>query len=593
MTASLRFGPRLEPGGGVTFRLWAPAARTVEWIGGEALPMPDVGNGWHEVFVPAARPGQRYRFRIDGELEVPDPASQFQPQDVTGPSEVVDHRYAWNCADWRGRPWAEAVTLELHVGAFTPAGTFRAAIDKLDAIAATGITAIELMPVADFAGRRNWGYDGVLLYAPDDSYGRPEDLKALVDAAHARGLMVFLDVVYNHFGPEGNYLGRYAPAFFTADRQTPWGAAIDYRVPEVRAFAIGNALYWLDHYRFDGLRLDAVDAIRELGAPPVLEELSRAVGVLAAAQSRHIHLMVENDNNRAAWLDPGRDIPAGRYRAQWNDDYHHAWHVLLTGETGGYYADYAADPRGRVARALATGFVYQGEPSKFRAGRARGEPSGSLPPTAFIDFLQNHDQIGNRAFGERLTMLAPAQAVAAALAVTLLAPSSPLMFMGEEWGATQPFPFFCDFSGGFGDAVRRGRAAEFKDQFARASKQMPIPDPLAATTFRSAVLDWSEREHAPHAERLALVTALLDARRAHIVPWLQRARGVEGRAAVAGTVLDAAWRSAGVDTLRLVANLSDREGACPAGADAIKPIWGGIIPARLPPWSVYWGWASS
>jgi malto-oligosyltrehalose trehalohydrolase len=593
MTEPVRFGPEFEPRGGVTFRLWAPAARSVDWIGGQTVRMPAIGDGWHELFVPQARAGDRYRFRIDGDLDVPDPASHFQPQDVNGPSEVIDHRYDWQCEGWKGRPWAEAVTLELHVGAFTPDGTFRSAIEKLDAVVAAGFTAIELMPVADFAGRRNWGYDGVLLYAPDSAYGRPEDLKALVDAAHARGLMVFLDVVYNHFGPEGNYLGRYAPAVFTTDRQTPWGPAIDYRVPHVRAFAIDNALHWLDRYRFDGLRLDAVHAIRELGAPSVLEDLSRAVGALAAAQSRHIHLVVENDDNRAAWLDPDCDIPAGRYRAQWNDDYHHAWHVLLTGEHGGYYADYATDPRRRVARSLASGFVYQGERSRCRDGGARGEPSGQLPPAAFVNFLQNHDQIGNRAYGERLTVLASAPAVEAALAVLLLAPFPPLMFMGEEWGATQPFPFFCDFGGELGEAVRRGRAAEFKDQFASAASQRPIPDPLDEATFRSAILRWDDREQAPHAARLAMVTKLLAERRTHVVPRLARSAVVEGRASVDGTVLTAAWRLADGDELRLTANLADAEAARPASAPAAtQMIWGGEMPDRLPPWAVYWGWSS-
>jgi malto-oligosyltrehalose trehalohydrolase len=593
MTEHARFGPRVEPTGGVTFRLWAPGARSVDWVGGETLQMPPIGGGWYELLAPQARAGDRYRFRIDGALDVPDPASHFQPQDVNGPSEVIDHRYDWQCADWKGRPWAEAVALELHVGAFSPGGTFCSAIDKLDAVAATGFTAIELMPVADFAGRRNWGYDGVLHYAPDSAYGRPEHLKALVDAAHARGLMVFLDVVYNHFGPEGNYLGRYAPAVFTTDRQTPWGPAIDYRVPEVRAFAISNALHWLDRYRFDGLRLDAVHAIRELGAPSVLEDLSRAAGTLAAAQSRHIHLVVENDDNRATWLDPDRDIPAGRFRAQWNDDYHHAWHVLLTGEHSGYYADYAADPRRRVARALASGFVYQGERSKFRNEEPRGEPSGYLPPAAFVNFLQNHDQIGNRAYAERLTTLASAEAVEAALAVLLLAPFPPLMFMGEEWGATQPFPFFCDFAGELGEAVRRGRAAEFKDQFASAAGQKPIPDPLTEATFRSAVLRWEDRERAPHAARLALVTKFLTERRARVVPRLAGSAVVEGRASVDGAVLTAAWRLADGSELRLNANLSGEQAARPVSAAATpKIIWGGEMPERLPPWAVYWGWSS-
>src|SRR5262249_35170555 len=264
MTAA-RFGPRLDPEGGVTFRLWAPAAGRVEVVLDRLYPMQARPEGWFEVTIAAAGPGTRYQFRIDGDQIVADPASRFQPEDVHGPSEVVDPRFPWQATQWRGRPWAQAVILELHVGTFTSEGTFRSAIDKLDDVAETGITAIELMPVADFAGRWNWGYDGVLPFAPDSAYGRPEDLKALIDPAHQRSLMVFLDVVYNHFGPEGNYLGRYAPRFFTSSHATPWGDAIDYNVPQVRSFAIENALAWLGDYRFDGLRLDAVHAIKEPG----------------------------------------------------------------------------------------------------------------------------------------------------------------------------------------------------------------------------------------------------------------------------------------------------------------------------------------
>ena len=286
----------------------------------------------------------RYRFLIDGETEVPDPASSFQPEDIAGPSEVIDHHsYNWRATNWRGRPWEDAVFLETHIGTFTPEGTCRAMIGKLDHLVETGITALELMPVADFPGRWNWGYDGALWYAPDSSYGRPDDLKALIDEAHLRGLMVFLDVVYNHFGPAGNYLGLYAPPFFSP-AQTPWGNAIDYRVPQVRQFAVENALHWLRTYRFDGLRLDAVHAI-ETAEDLLLRDISVAAGALARSSGRHIHLVLENDDNRARLLDPTSAIPAGRYRAQWNDDYHHVWHVILTQETQGYYRDYARHPR--------------------------------------------------------------------------------------------------------------------------------------------------------------------------------------------------------------------------------------------------------
>jgi maltooligosyltrehalose trehalohydrolase len=576
------FGPRIGRDG-VTFRLWAPAARGVELVLDGAHPMPRGADGWYALTVPGARAGAHYRFRIDGELDVPDPASGFQPHGVHGPSEVVDHRFDWQAADWRGRPWHEAVFLELHVGTFTEAGTFLSAIGKLDHVAACGITAIELMPLAAFAGMRNWGYDGVLPFAPANAYGRPEHLKALIDAAHACGLMVFLDVVYNHFGPEGNYLGRYAPAFFT-QAHTPWGSAIDYRVPQVRAFAIENALHWLRDYRFDGLRLDAVHAIVAPGEPSILADLSRAVGALAAETGRQIHLVLENDDNAAYLLDPAADPPRGTYRAQWNDDYHHAWHVLLTGERHGYYRDYAGDPHAHLARTLASGFAYQGEPSPHRNGRRRGEPSGHLPATAFVDFLQNHDQIGNRPLGDRLTALADAAALDAALAVTLLAPMPPLLFMGEEWGAREPFPFFCDFSGELAEAVRRGRKAEFKEAYAQPDGAWP--DPLAEETFRSAILDWSAREREPHRTRLALVRRLLDVRKREIVP---RLAGIGGGSARADRgVMTAQWRMGDGSALRLLANLTGEAASRPQADDRDRPIWGGCASAQLAPWAVHW-----
>jgi maltooligosyltrehalose trehalohydrolase len=583
MTSSARFGAELDLSG-VTFRLWAPAAKRVEVMLDRAYPMQQQSQGWHQAEIPHARAGTLYKYRIDGELEVPDPASHFQPQDVFGPSEVIDHeQFEWRTNDWRGRPWEDAAILELHVGAFTTAGTFRAAIDKLDHLVETGLTAIELMPVADFAGRRNWGYDGVLLYAPDSDYGRPDDLRALVDEAHARGLMVFLDVVYNHFGPEGNYLHRYAPAFF-ACADTPWGHAIDYRVPEVRAFAIANALHWLQRYRFDGLRLDAVHAIVERGQPSILHDLSRAVGHFAAATGRLIHLVLENDDNRAGLLDPLSNPAQGKYRAQWNDDYHHAWHRLLTGEKQGYYQDYAPDPRRHIARVLSSGFAYQGEPSPHRHDRNRGEASGSLSPLAFVNFLQNHDQIGNRPLGDRLAIHAGEPALVAALAITLLAPMPPLLFMGEEWGSSQPFPFFCDFQGPLADAVRKGRRREFESAYAGLGHA--IPDPLDEATFRTAVLDWCAPATRSGRKRLALIRDLLATRRREIVPRL-----ADAKFAAAWSdqhLLTSDWLLADGQTLRLLANLSDADVTPPSNFRPLRSIWGGELKATLPPWSVFW-----
>jgi malto-oligosyltrehalose trehalohydrolase len=582
-----RFGPLWHADRGTRFRLWAPAASRVElMLEHDTHPMTPQDDGWYALDWPKAGPGTRYRFRIDGDIAVPDPASHFQPEDVNGPSEVIDHDHAWLVNEWRGRPWHEAVILELHVGTFTSDGTFRAAIDRLGDVAAAGFTAIELMPVADFAGRRNWGYDGVLLYAPDSSYGRPEELKALVDAAHSHGLMVLLDVVYNHFGPEGNYLGRYAPEFFTKDHTTPWGAAIDYRVPEVRAFAVENALHWLDRYRFDGLRLDAVHAIVEPGTPSVLEELSIAVGELAGATGRYIHLVLENDDNRASLLDPLTEPAAGRYRAQWNDDYHHAWHVLLTGDSHGYYRDYVEDPKGKIAKSLAQGFIYQGEPSPHRNGAHRGEPSGTLPPGAFVNFLQNHDQIGNRALGDRMVALADPAAYECALTVLLLAPMPVLMFMGGEWGAPQPFPFFCDFQGELAEAVRKGRRREFAEAY--ADPAIDVPDPLAEETFRSAVLDWTQRDEGACAKRLELVQRLLQIRREVIVPRLAGMTAHEAEADLIAGPLRARWRLDDGSNLHVLANLSDAPCPCPEGIPAAGPIWGGTPPDQLPAWAVYW-----
>jgi malto-oligosyltrehalose trehalohydrolase len=579
VTVQRQFGPFLSDAG-VTFRLWAPAARTVSLVlHHDAIRMPQ-HDGWFELHVAEAGAGTRYRFRIDDELDIPDPASHFQPDDVHGPSEVVDENFAWQTQGWKGLPWEQTVLLEAHVGTFTPQGTFSAMIDKLDHLVETGISALELMPLADFPGRWNWGYDGVSLFAPDSSYGRPDDLKALIDAAHARGLMMFLDVVYNHFGPDGNYLGRIAPKFFSSE-QTPWGGAINYEVPEVRAFAIENALHWLRDYRFDGLRLDAVHAIATPGQPNILQELSGAAGKVAAATGRHIHLVLENDDNRASLLAPAQDPPAGRYRAQWNDDYHHSWHVLLTGENAGYYRDYKeAEPH--IARTQAEGFAYQGELSPHREGQKRGEPSNHLGPAAFVNFLQNHDQIGNRPLGDRLAVLAKPEALEAALAVLLLHPSPPMLFMGEEWGAGEPFPFFCDFQGELADAVRKGRKREFSEAYAKYGDE--IPDPLAKGTRDSAVLDWDSLEKIAARRRLSLSRELLATRRQHIMPLIAAITGAD--ATFTSGLLSARW-NAGNKELLLVANLSDAAKPKPSVSKVDKVIWDKTPGSELPPWSVY------
>jgi maltooligosyltrehalose trehalohydrolase len=578
-----QFGPKLTKDS-VHFRLWAPAAKRVDLLLEKPHALMRGDDGWFFADIAGAKAGTRYKFRIDDEIDVPDPASAFQPEDVFGPSEVIDHAaYPWRATDWRGRPWEEAVIIETHVGAFTQDGSYRGMIEKLDHLVQTGITALELMPLADFAGKRNWGYDGVLWYAPDSAYGRPEDLKALIDEAHLRGLMVFLDVVYNHFGPEGNYLGRYAPGFFM-EAQTPWGSAIDYRVPQVRAFAIENALYWLREYRFDGLRLDAVNSIVEPGGLALLGDISAAAGRLAVETGRHIHLVLENGDNRASILDASQDPPRGKYRAQWNDDYHHAWRVLMTGEKQGYYGDYQRSPLDDIARTLASGFVYQGELSAFRGG-PRGEPSGKLSPMAFINFLQNHDQVGNRPLGDRLEGNASVAAMEAALAVLLLAPAIPMLFMGEEWGTRTPFPFFCDFAGDLANAVRKGRRSEYAWAYAEFGDE--VPDALVESTLQSARLDWNERSEPPAKRRLTLVRELLAIRQREIVPRLAGAAFGEAKA-IDGGLLTAHWRMGDGATLSLLANLSDRVISHASDGSRGTLLWGSELSDSVPPWSVHW-----
>ncbi|HEX8964227.1 MAG TPA: malto-oligosyltrehalose trehalohydrolase, partial [Rhodocyclaceae bacterium] len=525
-THAMPFGAEVADGG-VRFRLWAPSARQVDLCLGDdlaKLPMESRPDGWFELHGEGVPAGSRYRFRIDGGIEVPDPASRFNPDDVHAPSEVVDPQaFDWNDGDWRGRPWHEAVIYELHVGAFSPEGTFAGVMQRLDYLADLGVTAIELMPVADFPGRHNWGYDGVLPFAPDSRYGRPEDLKALVQAAHAHGLMMFLDVVYNHFGPEGNYLASYAAPFFTDRHKTPWGDAIGFDGPEgdtVRGFFIHNALYWLEEYRFDGLRFDAVHAIPDPGRQRLLVDLAEAVRS-GPARERHIHLVLENDANEARYLRHPQDA-AKLYDAQWNDDVHHAVHALITGQADGYYADYAAEPIAHLCRCLAAGFAWQGEPSGFRGGAARGEDTAGLPPDAFVAFLQNHDQVGNRAFGERIGALAEPRAVDAATSLLLLSPFPPLLFMGEEFCAATPFLFFCDFGPDLARAVTAGRRAEFARfaGFADPARREDIPDPGADATFARSRLDWAAVTKPPHARCLKRTRQLLDLRRREIVPRL-------------------------------------------------------------------------
>jgi len=560
------FGAEPDRAGRTRFGLWAPTARAVDLVLGEAAPlrMPELADGWRELRVEAP-PGTRYRYRIDGKLDVPDPASRFNPDDVHGASEVVaPEAFEWPEDGWRGRPWEEAVLYELHVGTFSPEGTFAGVEARLDDLAGLGVTALELMPVADFPGRRGWGYDGVLPFAPDAAYGRPEDLKRLVARAHARGLMVFLDVVYNHFGPDGNYLHAYAGDFFTERHHTPWGAAINFdgkKSRAVREFFIHNALYWLEEYQVDGLRFDAVHAIADDSTPDIMLELAERVRAGPGA-SREVHLVLENDRNEARYLARSDGSRPRWHTAQWNDDIHHAFHVLLTGEADGYYADYAERPAWHLGRCLAEGFAQQGETSAYRDRSARGEPSAHLPPAAFVSFLQTHDQVGNRAFGERLSMLAQEAPLRAATVACLLAPAPPMLFMGEEFGAVTSFLFFCDFGRELAAAVTAGRRREFARfaRFSDSAAQAAIPDPNAADTFLRSKLDWACTGREPHDRWLKLYRDLLAVRREHVMPRLAGMGGNAGRFEVLGDgALVVSWRLGDGARLCLYLNLGSEE----------------------------------
>ena len=537
----LSFGATLVAPDRTRFRIWAPAQQkmTVAIEGGPAVAMTRGDGGWFETEADAGA-GALYRYVLPDGTTIPDPAARAQADDVHGASVVVDPAsYRWRYPQWRGRPWREAVIYELHVGML---GGFAGTARVLPRLADLGITAVELMPIAEFPGARNWGYDGVLPFAPECSYGSPDELKALVDAAHQHNLMIFLDVVYNHFGPDGNYLPICAPQMFRGDLATPWGPAIDFRRQEVRRFFTDNALYWLIEYRFDGLRFDAVHAIPE---PDWLDEMAAEVR-RRLEPDREVHLVLENDDNAARHL-------AGDFDAQWNDDGHHVLHVLLTGEREGYYGDYADEPAVRLARCLKEGFVYQGEPSPHRAGKRRGTPSADLPPTAFVLFLQNHDQIGNRAFGERLTTLTEPAALEAAIALQLLCPQIPLLFMGEEQASPTPFLFFTDHNQDLARAVRDGRRKEFAgfSQFSDPLLLEKIPDPNAIDTFdRSKPAPDGTRG----TDRERLYRRLLALRRAEIVPRLEGAHAIEARAVGPAAVL-ARWRMGDGATLTIASNL--------------------------------------
>ena len=554
------------------FRLWAPAreAMTLEIDGSEPVSMTAAGEGWFEADAPA-QAGTRYRYRLDGETAVADPASRAQDGGVHGWSLVVDPAaYRWQNDGWRGRPWAETVLWECHAGLF---GGFAGVAQVLPHLAALGITAVELMPVNAFSGTRNWGYDGVLPYAPAAAYGTPDDLRALVDAAHGHGISVFLDVVYNHFGPDGNYLNAYAPGFFDEGKHTPWGGAVAVQKPQVADFFKDNARMWIEEYRIDGLRFDAVHAIRNDG---FLDDLAQAIRG-QVPEGRQVHLVLENENNDAERL------AEGRYDAQWNDDFHNVMHVLLTGERDAYYQDFAEEPAAKLARCLSQGFIYQGDPSPNHDGEPRGKPSGHLPATRFVSFLQNHDQVGNRALGERLTLLTSKDKLRAATALLLLSPQIPLIFMGDAEGSEAPFLFFTDFHDELADAVRNGRRKEFAKfaAFASEADREKIPDPNAKTTF-----DASFPARGPQADDWqAFYRDWLTLRREHVVPRLEGACG-DGADVVGDKAVVARWRMGDGARLTIALNLGDAAVALDRIDEPLASVGDAVVDGRLAPASL-------
>jgi maltooligosyltrehalose trehalohydrolase len=489
-------------------------------------------------------------------------------------SAVIDPlAFEWSDSDWRGRPWAETVLVEVHVGTATPEGTFAALAEKLQHWRDFGATAIELMPLSDCPGTRNWGYDGVSHFAPNASYGTPDDLKRLIDRAHGLGIMIFIDVVYNHFGPSGNYLHAFSRCFFTERHQTPWGGGLAFDEQRaVRDFFIHNALYWLEEFNVDGLRFDAVHAIADDSPKHILAEIAETIRT--TFPDRHIHLVLENEENDPKWLERDAGGSPLLYTAQWNDDVHHCWHVLMTGESEGYYADYVGHTIERLGRGLAEGFVFQGERMQIRGGKPRGEPSAHLPPTAFVAHVQNHDQIGNRAFGDRLSELTSPEKLALAHAGLILSPQIPMLFMGEEWSTSAPFQFFVDFSESeeLSKAVREGRRREFRHfkAFADESAAARIPDPTDEKTFLNSKIDWSEMIREPHASVLADLRELIAIRHREIVPLIG-GRYFDGSYNVTDDVLKVEWRfEAG--GLGFAASFADKARAIDV-PESVRIIW--------------------
>jgi maltooligosyltrehalose trehalohydrolase len=509
----MRPGARYLGNGAAEFIVWAPLVTSVSMKivspPERLVPMERHAAGYWKALVNDLPPGTRYLYRLDNDRDRPDPASHSQPEGVHGPSEVVDHTvFSWQDAAWKGMPLPSMIMYELHIGTFTGEGTFDAAISRLAGLKELGITAIELMPVSQFPGSRNWGYDGVYPYAVQNTYGGPEGLKRFVDACHSRGIVVILDVVYNHLGPEGNYVWDFGP-YFTEKYRTPWGQAINFDGPysdEVRNYFIGNALHWVREYHIDALRIDAIHGIFDFSAKHVLQELGEAVHLEAEALGRSVQVIPESDLNDVRVINP---IEIGGYGldAQWNDDFHHAVHTLITGEAKGYYEDFGTIEQ--MGKALREGFIYSGQYSSFRQ-RRHGNDSKERPAHQFVVFSQNHDQVGNRMLGDRMSKIASFEALKLAAGLVLLSPALPLLFMGEEYGEDAPFLYFVSHGDkDLIDAVRKGRTEEFK-HFSWAGEPQ---DPQSEETFHTSKLDWRKRAQGHHHVLLGFYQQLIRLRR--------------------------------------------------------------------------------
>ncbi|SEM34697.1 maltooligosyl trehalose hydrolase [Stigmatella aurantiaca] len=568
-------GAWVEPGPKVRWRVWAPGHQKLEVVlhdaegkAGQVLPMAPEPGGYFTAVLESAGAGVRYKLRVDGEGPFPDPWSRSQPQGVHGPSEVIVPDFAWTDAGWKGPDPEALVIYEVHVGTATPEGTYEALIPKLKGWRELGITALELMPLASFPGARNWGYDGVDLFAPHHTYGRPESLRRLIDAAHAEGLAVLIDAVYNHFGPDGNYLRCYSPHYFTGRHHTPWGDAVNYDGKEsapVREMVLSNVDMWIRDYHADGLRLDAAHAIVDDGSPHLLTEITRRAR--AAAPSRRVLIIAEDERNEARLPRPESEGGVG-LDGVWADDLHHQLRRAFAGDSEGYYQDYTGSAED-IARTLRQGWFYEGQVSKNQ-GHARGTPAGTLPPTCFVHCIQNHDQVGNRALGERLHDDVSPAAYRAMSTLLLLSPYTPLLFMGQEWNASTPFLYFTDHNAELGKLVTEGRRKEFAG-FSRF-KGTTVPDPQAQDTFERSRLNWAEAEKPPHAGVRALYRELLRLRATE--PALkERRRGGYALQTLGQDALVLEYKAAGQSLLVVLNIRGTLEHRLPAGAPAEVVLW--------------------